>query len=89
MKNTIGDGMKMFRKYQLAVWRSIQNFYSHFVLVALLSPVVYCTFQGVKNQMLESHSKCNLVCFHITSGITRVQSMYSIYPNLIIKYKSI
>jgi len=33
MKNTIGDGMKMFRKYQLAVWRSIQNFYSHFTKV--------------------------------------------------------
>jgi len=28
MKNTIGDGMKMFWKYQLAIWRSIQNFYS-------------------------------------------------------------
>jgi len=27
MKNMIGDGMKMFRKYQLDVWRSIQNFY--------------------------------------------------------------
>jgi len=25
--------MKMFRKYQLAVWRSIQNFYSHFTKV--------------------------------------------------------
>jgi hypothetical protein len=43
MKNTIGDGMKMFRKYQLAIWLSIQNFYPHFakkranaiVLVAL------------------------------------------------------
>jgi hypothetical protein len=34
MKNTIGDGMKMFQKYQLAVWRSIQNFYSHFTKVA-------------------------------------------------------
>jgi hypothetical protein len=33
MKNTIGDGMKMFRKYQLAIWRSIQNFYSHFTKV--------------------------------------------------------
>ena len=33
MKSTIGDGMKMFRKYQLAVWRSIQNFYSHFTKV--------------------------------------------------------
>ena len=33
MKNTIGDGMKMFRIYQLAVWRSIQNFYSHFTKV--------------------------------------------------------
>ena len=33
MKNTIGDGMKMFRKYQLAVWRSIQNFYLHFTKV--------------------------------------------------------
>jgi hypothetical protein len=33
MKNTIGDGMKMFRKYQLAAWRSIQNFYSNFTKV--------------------------------------------------------
>jgi hypothetical protein len=33
MKNTIGDGMKMFQKYQLVVWRSIQNFYSHFTKV--------------------------------------------------------
>jgi hypothetical protein len=33
MKNTISDGMKMFRKYQLAVWRSIQIFYSHFTKV--------------------------------------------------------
>jgi hypothetical protein len=33
MKNTIGDGMKMFRKCQLTVWRSIQNFYSHFTKV--------------------------------------------------------
>jgi hypothetical protein len=33
MKITIGDRMKMFRKYQLAVWRSIQNFYSHFTKV--------------------------------------------------------
>jgi hypothetical protein len=33
MKNTIGDGMKMFRIYQLAVWRSIQNLYSHFTKV--------------------------------------------------------
>ena len=33
MKNTIGDGMKMFRKYQLAVWRSIQIFHSHFTKV--------------------------------------------------------
>ena len=33
MKNTIGDGMKMFRKYQLASWRSIQKFYLHFTKV--------------------------------------------------------
>jgi hypothetical protein len=26
-KNIIGDGTKNFRKYQLAVWLSIQNFY--------------------------------------------------------------
>jgi hypothetical protein len=26
MKNTIDDGMKMFRKYQLAIWQSIKNF---------------------------------------------------------------
>jgi hypothetical protein len=26
MKNMIDDGMKMFRKYQLAIWRSIKNF---------------------------------------------------------------
>ena len=25
--------MKMFRKYQLASWQSIQNFYSHFTKV--------------------------------------------------------
>ena len=25
--------MKMFRKYQLAVWLSIQNFYSHFTKI--------------------------------------------------------
>jgi hypothetical protein len=29
----IGEGMKKFRKYQLAVWLSIQNFYSHFTTV--------------------------------------------------------
>jgi len=29
----IGDGTKNFRKYQLAVWLSIQNFYSHFTKV--------------------------------------------------------
>jgi hypothetical protein len=33
MKNMIGDGMKMFRKYQLAIWLSIQNFCSHFTKV--------------------------------------------------------
>jgi hypothetical protein len=33
MKNTIGDGMEMFWKYQLTVLRSIQNFYSHFTKV--------------------------------------------------------
>jgi len=33
MKNTIGDGMKMFWKNQLAMWRSIQNIYSHFTKV--------------------------------------------------------
>jgi hypothetical protein len=33
-KNTISDGMKMFRKYQLAVWWSIQNFYLHFTKVS-------------------------------------------------------
>ena len=29
----IGDGTKNFWKYQLAVWLSIQNFYSHFTKV--------------------------------------------------------
>jgi len=29
----IGDGTKNFRKYQLAIWLSIQNFYSHFTKV--------------------------------------------------------
>jgi len=33
LKKNIGEGMKMFRKYQLAVWLSIQNFYSHFTKV--------------------------------------------------------
>ena len=33
LKNTIGEGTKMFWKYQLAVWLSIQNFYSHFTKV--------------------------------------------------------
>ena len=32
-KNTIGEGAKMFWKYQLAVWLSIQNLYSHFTIV--------------------------------------------------------
>jgi len=34
LKKNIGQGMKMFRKYQLAVWLSIQNFYSHITKVA-------------------------------------------------------
>ena len=29
-KKNIGEEMKMFQKYQLAVWLSIRNFYSHF-----------------------------------------------------------
>jgi hypothetical protein len=29
----IGEGMKIFRIYKLAVWLSIQNFYSHFTKV--------------------------------------------------------
>ena len=33
LKNNIGEGMKMFWKYQLAVWLSIRNFYSHFTTV--------------------------------------------------------
>ena len=32
-KNTIDEGTKMFWKYQLAVWLSIQNSYSHFTKV--------------------------------------------------------
>jgi len=32
-KNTIGEETKMFWKYQLAVWLSMQNFYSHFTKV--------------------------------------------------------
>jgi hypothetical protein len=32
-KKNIGEGMKMFRKYQLTVWLSIQHFYSHFTKV--------------------------------------------------------
>ena len=31
--NIIGDGTKNFQKYQLALWLSIQNFYSHFAKV--------------------------------------------------------
>jgi hypothetical protein len=30
MERYIGEGMKMFRKYQLTVWLSIRKFYSHF-----------------------------------------------------------
>ena len=33
VKKIIGEGMKMFWKYQLAVWLSIQNFYSYFTKV--------------------------------------------------------
>jgi len=33
LKNTIGEETKMFWKYQLAVWLSMQNFYSHFTKV--------------------------------------------------------
>ena len=33
LKKNIGEGMKMFRKYQLADWLSIWNFYSHFIKV--------------------------------------------------------
>ena len=33
LKNTIGEGMKMFLKYQLAIWLSIQNVYLHFTKV--------------------------------------------------------
>ena len=29
----IDDGKKNFRKYQLTIWLSIQNFYSHFAKV--------------------------------------------------------
>jgi hypothetical protein len=32
-KNTIGEGIKMFWKYQLTVWLSIHNFYLHFTKV--------------------------------------------------------
>jgi hypothetical protein len=32
-KKNIGEEMKMFRKYQLTVWLSIRNFYSHFTKV--------------------------------------------------------
>jgi hypothetical protein len=33
LKNTIGEGTKMYWKYQLTIWLSIQNFYSHFTKV--------------------------------------------------------
>jgi hypothetical protein len=33
LKKNIGEGMKMFWKYQLAVWLSIRNFDSHFTTV--------------------------------------------------------
>ena len=33
MKNIIGEGKKMIRKFQLAAWLSIYNFYSHFTKV--------------------------------------------------------
>jgi hypothetical protein len=33
LKNTIGEGLKMFWKYQLTVWLSIHNFYLHFTKV--------------------------------------------------------
>ena len=29
----IGEGMRMFRKYQLDIWLSIRNFYTHFTKV--------------------------------------------------------
>ena len=32
-KKNISEGTKMFREYQLAVWLSIQDFYSHFTEV--------------------------------------------------------
>jgi len=33
LKNTIGEGTKMLQIYKLAIWLSIQNFYSHFTQV--------------------------------------------------------
>ena len=33
LKNTIGEGTKIFWKYQLTVWLSIQNLYLHFTKV--------------------------------------------------------
>jgi hypothetical protein len=30
LKKNIGEGMKMFGKYQFAIWLLIRNFYSHF-----------------------------------------------------------
>jgi hypothetical protein len=52
MKNAIDDGMKMFRKYQLAIWRSIKNFPSHFTKVTNVS-VKYFTCLSLLGDVLK------------------------------------
>jgi hypothetical protein len=80
MKNIIGDGMKIFRKYQLAVWRSIQNFYSHFTKVILVQyPQKYQVKKVMKFQVLKvesanstmsgSQSICGLFMIPVTTLI--------------------
>ena len=44
LKKNIGEEMKMFQKYQLANWLSMQNFYLHFTKVTRKCIVEPCVF---------------------------------------------
>ena len=63
-KNTIGEGTKMFWKYQLSVWLSIQNLYWHF------------TFSNSQVRMFWSH--CRVMVFNATFNNISVISWRSV-----------
>ena len=74
--------MKMLRKYQLAVWLSIRNFYSHFTKVTLK-----CERFG---RIVEPCKNCNLNCgdhdWHIQLFTHEKQEIDQDHKNNDVKY---